>query len=100
MVATRKTTERISQEMNATSGGLLDDMKEYRAETENSLKEFRQDYSMFREQAGGEMNKLVNHYFTQAIKPKYLVEWLTVHRSIILVDLQLDAQNSYLFTYN
>jgi hypothetical protein len=30
-----------------------------------------------------------------------LVGWLTVqHRSISLVDLQLDAQNSYLFTYN
>ena len=29
-----------------------------------------------------------------------LVDWLTVHRSITLVDLQLDAQNSYLFTYN
>jgi hypothetical protein len=26
--------------------------------------------------------------------------WLTVHRSITSVDLQLDAQNSYLFTYN
>jgi hypothetical protein len=29
-----------------------------------------------------------------------LDHWLTVHRSITLVDLQLDAQNSYLFTYN
>ena len=29
-----------------------------------------------------------------------LDEWLTGHRSIILFDLQLDAQNSYLFTYN
>jgi len=29
-----------------------------------------------------------------------LVDWLTVHRSITLVDLQLDAQNSYLFTYS
>jgi hypothetical protein len=29
-----------------------------------------------------------------------LYDWLTVHRSIPLVDLQLDAQNSYLFTYN
>jgi hypothetical protein len=29
-----------------------------------------------------------------------LDEWLTVHRSITLVDLQLDAQNSYLLTYN
>jgi hypothetical protein len=27
-------------------------------------------------------------------------DWLTVHRSITLVDFQLDAQNSYLFTYN
>jgi len=30
----------------------------------------------------------------------YLDGWLTVHRSITLVDLQPDAQNSYLFTYN
>jgi hypothetical protein len=29
-----------------------------------------------------------------------LDDLLTVHRSITLVDLQLDAQNSYLFTYN
>jgi len=29
-----------------------------------------------------------------------LGDWLTVHRSITLVDLQLDPQNSYLFTYN
>jgi hypothetical protein len=28
-----------------------------------------------------------------------LCDWLTVHRSITLLDLQLDAQNSYLFTY-
>jgi len=28
-----------------------------------------------------------------------LDDWLTVHLSITLVDLQLDAQNSYLFTY-
>ena len=28
-----------------------------------------------------------------------LDDWLTVHRSITLVDLQLDVQNSYLFTY-
>ena len=30
----------------------------------------------------------------------HLDDWLTVHRSITLVDLQLDAQNCYLFTYN
>jgi hypothetical protein len=29
-----------------------------------------------------------------------LDDWLTLHRSITLVDLQLDVQNSYLFTYN
>jgi len=30
----------------------------------------------------------------------YLDDWLTVPRSITLVDLPLDVQNSYLFTYN
>jgi len=29
-----------------------------------------------------------------------LDDWLTVHRSITLFDLHLDAQNSYLFTYD
>jgi len=29
-----------------------------------------------------------------------LDDWLTIHRSKTLVDLQFDAQNSYLFTYN
>jgi hypothetical protein len=29
-----------------------------------------------------------------------LDDWLRMHRSITLVDLQFDAQNSYLFTYN
>jgi len=29
-----------------------------------------------------------------------LDDWLTVHRSIILVHIQLDAQHFYLFTYN
>jgi hypothetical protein len=31
---------------------------------------------------------------------EYLDDWLTVHRSITLVDFQLDAQNSHLFIYN
>jgi hypothetical protein len=26
--------------------------------------------------------------------------WLAVHRSIVLIDFQLDARNSYLFIYN
>ena len=29
-----------------------------------------------------------------------LDDWLTVHRSITLVELQIDAQNSHLFIYN
>ena len=39
---------------------------------------------------------------TQIILTTYtsLDDWLPVHRSITLIDLQLDAQNSYLFTYN
>jgi hypothetical protein len=37
----------------------------------------------------------------QERKQLYLLEgWLTVHRSITLIDFQLDAQNSYLFIYN
>jgi len=69
VVATRKVTDRISQELNANSGRLLDDMKCYKTDTENSLKEFRQEYSQFREQlnsgqatwqnkAGGEIEKM------------------------------------------
>src|SRR5215469_3549138 len=54
VVATRKMTDSISQEMNASSGRLLNDMREYRTETENSLKEFRQDYSLFREKMNSE----------------------------------------------
>ena len=69
VVTTRKMTNRISEEMNARAVHLLDNVKEYRTESENSLKQFRQDYSQFREQmnaekatwqikAGGEMNKV------------------------------------------
>jgi gas vesicle protein len=54
VVATRKVTGWISQEMNARSGRLLDDMKQYRTEAENSLKEFRQHYSLSREQVNSE----------------------------------------------
>jgi len=69
VVAPRKMTNKISQETNARAGHLVDDIKEYRTEAENSLKEFRQDYSQFREQmnseqatwqnkAGGEIDKV------------------------------------------
>jgi hypothetical protein len=35
------------------------------------------------------------------IQVHFYDDWLTVlHRSITLVNFQLDAQNSYLFTYN
>jgi len=54
VVATRKNTDRLSQETNARAGHLLDEIKEYRAEAGNSSKEFRQDYSEFREQMNSE----------------------------------------------
>jgi len=39
--------------------------------------------------------------FTPYLKfSNHLDDWLIVHRSRTLVDLQLDAQNYYLFTYN
>jgi len=44
-----------------------------------------------------------NHTFTKRLviyTGVNLDDWLTMHRSITLVDLHLDAQNSYLFTYN
>jgi hypothetical protein len=39
-------------------------------------------------------------YLLTATTNDHLDDWLTVHHSITLVDLQLDAQNSCLFTYN
>jgi predicted phage gp36 major capsid-like protein len=58
--------------MIARLGCLLDGMKEYRTETENILKEFRQDFSQLREELnseqaawqnkdGGEMDKVNNN---------------------------------------
>jgi hypothetical protein len=41
-----------------------------------------------------------DHIRRHTINLCYLDDWLTVHRSITLFDLQLDAQNSYLFRYN
>ena len=69
VVASRKVTDRISQELNAREGHIHEDMKGYKAETDNSLKEFRQEYSRFKEQlkagqvtwqnkAGGEIDKM------------------------------------------
>jgi len=38
--------------------------------------------------------------FLTSVLQGSLDDWLTVHRSITLVNFQLDAQNSYLFIYN
>jgi len=46
------------------------------------------------------MNSTNEMQLYRLIYYSYLDNWLTVHRSITLVDLQLDVQNSYLFTYN
>jgi hypothetical protein len=43
---------------------------------------------------------LTNSTYHNTMPINYTTYWLTVHRSITLVDLQLDAQNSCLFTYN
>jgi hypothetical protein len=40
--------------MNARSGRLLDDIKDYTTETEIDLKEIRQDISQFREELNSE----------------------------------------------
>jgi hypothetical protein len=45
----------------------------------------------------GKQRKQTNDY--EQTHDANLDDWLTVHCSIILVDLQLDAQNSYLFIY-
>jgi len=54
VVATSKMTDRISQETNAIAVHRLDDITEYRTEAESSLKDFRQEYSQFREQVSSE----------------------------------------------
>ena len=43
---------------------------------------------------------LIHYVPTQTDAFFFFDDCLTVHRSITLVDLQLDAQNSCLFTYN
>ena len=48
-------------------------------------------------------NELHDKLFIDAAKNNNICsldEWLTMHRSIPLVDFQFDVQNSYLFTYN
>jgi hypothetical protein len=38
--------------------------------------------------------------FLTSVLQGSLDDWLTVHRSVTLINFQLDAQNSYLFIYN
>jgi len=52
-----------------------------------------------------ELNASPRNYVLICVKKYFqtqstLDDWLTVYRSVTLVHLQLDAQNSYLFTYN
>jgi len=84
--------------MNARSGRLLDGVKKYRIETENSLKEFRQNYSPFREKmnseraawqnkAGGEMDKVNDSVRLVERRVARLVEDR-------VTEIQAEAQNS------
>jgi len=98
VVATRRVTDRIFQEMNVRSAHLLDDIKEYRTETENSLKEFRQDFSQFREQlnseqatwqnkTGVEMDKVNDSVrLIEEMLPRLVEDWVT--------EVQAAAQNN------
>ena len=90
VVATRKMTERISQETNARAGHLLDDIKEYRTKTENSLKEFRQDYSQFREQVNSEQATWQNKTGGEIDKVKDSVRLV----EDMVTEVQAAAQNS------
>jgi len=54
VVVTRKLTERVTQETNARAGHLLDDIKAYKTETENSLKQFGKEYTKLKEQMNSE----------------------------------------------
>jgi hypothetical protein len=69
VVATKKVTDRISRELDAKEGRIREDINGCKAETENSLKELRQEYSRFKEQldagqvtwlnkAGGEIGRM------------------------------------------
>ena len=42
----------------------------------------------------------VGLYYTNDIRLPFLDDWLTVRRSITLVNFQLNTQHSYLFIYN
>jgi len=90
VAATRKVTDRISQEMNARAGHLLEDIKEYNTETENSLKEFRQDYSQFREQMNSEQANWPNKVGGEMDKVRYSVRLVEVR----FTEIQGAAQNS------
>jgi hypothetical protein len=45
-------------------------------------------------------DNLVEFKSAHPISLRYLDDWFAMHRSITLVEFQLDAQNSYLFIYN
>jgi len=90
VVAIRKMTNRIPQETNARTGRLLDDIKEYRTDEENSLKEFRQDYSQFREQMSSEQATWQNKARGEMDKVKDSV--ILVERRV--TEFQAVAQNN------
>ena len=90
VVATRKMTDRLSQETNARAGHLLDDIKEYRTEAENSLKEFRQDYSQFTEQMNSEQATWQNRARGKMDKVKDSVRLIEDR----VTEIQAAAQNS------
>jgi hypothetical protein len=64
----------------------------------NKMQRYRLVYfSLSAVQVSGNVYAHRQEHFTVFTVPD---DWLTVHLIIILVDVQLDAKNSYLFTYN
>jgi hypothetical protein len=98
VVATSKMTDRISEEINAKSGRLRDDVEEYRTETENSLREFGQDYILFREQINSEQAALLNKAWGEIDKVNDSVR--LVERKVVrlvedrVTEIQAAAQKS------
>jgi predicted Rossmann fold nucleotide-binding protein DprA/Smf involved in DNA uptake len=83
-------TDRISQEVNARSESLLDNIKQYRTEAENSLKEFRQHYSLSREQVNSEQATSQNKAGREMDKVNDNIRFVENR----VTEIQVEAQNS------
>jgi hypothetical protein len=113
VVATRKVTDRISQELNVREGRMLEEIKGYKAKTENNLKELRQEYSQFKEQldagqvtwrnkAGGEIDmmkdnvKLVEERVAKLVEERVTESQVASQNSIREVNTEIKRLREHL----